>query len=189
MATALAHPATRTEQAIAVDADAETTFDAIGSSDLGSSAPIKALTLARALPDRVIRRLRHLPPQPPPQRTIGGLIDAGWWLVLANEAPHELALGLVMWDPRVAREGQTLSIFEAPADGAVRVVWTLRVEPLGDRGSRLVTETQTNPIGEDARRRFRRYWTLISPFAALTRRLVLRRIARAAEQQAAMVRT
>jgi len=184
LAEHLPHPATQTRQAIDVAADAKTTFDAIGSADLGSSPAVKALTLLRAFPDRVIRRLRRLPPQPPAQRTIRGLIDAGWWLVLEDEPPHTLALGLVMWDDRVEREGQSRVFFDRPAEGAVRVGWALRVEPVADDRSLLVTETRTNPVGEGARRRFRRYWTLISPFAALTRRLVIRRIARVAEQRA-----
>ena len=42
----------------------------------------------------------------------------------------------------------------------------------------------TSPIGEQASRRFHRYWSVISPFAGLTRRLVIARIARMAEKQA-----
>src|ERR1044072_3707892 len=105
LARYLPDPATQTCQEIEVGADAATTFEAIVSTDLASSPPVRALTTIRAIPDRLLRRLRHLPPQPPAQRTIAGLIDAGWWLVLENNAPHELVLGLVMWDPRVARGG------------------------------------------------------------------------------------
>ena len=47
----------------------------------------------------------------------------------------------------------------------------------------MITETRTEPTNERARRRFRLYWTLISAFAALTRRLVLNEVAAEAEQR------
>ena len=59
----------------------------------------------------------------------------------------------------------------------------LTVAPVGPSRSRLITETRTEPTNERARRRFRLYWTLISAFAALTRRLVLNEVAAEAEQR------
>jgi hypothetical protein len=149
------------------------------------SRAVKALTLARALPDRIVRRLRRLPAQPRPARTLPGLVDAGWWVCLRDDPPHTLALGLVMWDDRVHAEGQTRQLFDSPAPGSVRVGWELRVQRVSERRSLLITETMTDPVDAAARRRFQRYWTLISPFAAFTRHLVLRRIARTASEAAA----
>ena len=177
-------PTTQTFQSIVVAADAETTFRAVKETDLAASPPVRALTLLRALPDRVVRRFRKLPPQPEPQRTIEGLVDGGWWVRLRDEPPQALALGLVMWDDRVHQEGQTRRLFDDPAEGAVRVGWELRVQPISNTRSLLITETMTSPIGEQASRRFHRYWSVISPFAGLTRRLVIGRIARMAEKQA-----
>ena len=171
---------TRTAQVVPVEADAETTFRAVLETDLAGSPLVRALTLLRAVPDRMVRSVRRLPPQPPPARTLAELVDAGWWTVLRSDPPHALALGLVMWDDRVPREGQARSLFDAPAAGAVRVGWELRVEPVSDERSLLITETMTDPVDARAEHRFRRYWRLISPFAALTRRLVIKRIARAA---------
>jgi hypothetical protein len=48
----------------------------------------------------------------------------------------------------------------------------------------LKTETRTRPADERARRRFRLYWSLISTFAGLTRRLTLRAIRAEAETRA-----
>lgn len=53
------------------------------------------------------------------------------------------------------------------------------------RRSLLVTETRAQAVDDKARRRFRLYWRMISSFAALTRRLVLRAIAAEAERRAA----
>jgi len=180
------HPATRTCQVVPVDADAETVSQAIKDADLASSPRVRALTVLRALPDRVVRRVRGLPPQPAPRRTIEGLVEGGWWVRLCDQPPAALALGLVMWDDRVHQEGQTRRLFDHPADGSVRVGWELRVQPLSDHHSLLITETMTEPIGDRARRRFHRYWSMISPFAGLTRRLAINRIARLAERRAAI---
>ena len=163
-------PETQTFQAVVVEADAATTFRAVKETDLAASWPVRSLTLVRALPDRIVRRLRKLPDQPAPQQTLEGLIEAGWWVRLRDESPSALALGLVMWDDRVQREGQSRGLFDAPHAGAVRVGWELRVQPISAERSLLITETMTAPVGEDARRRFHRYWSLISPFAGLTRR-------------------
>jgi hypothetical protein len=183
------NPATRTLQSVVVEATAERTFRAIKYTDLAVSLPLRTLTLLRALPDRVLRRLRGHAPQPAAQRTIAGLAESGWWVTLRDEAPTTLALGLVMWDDRVQRRGrQTHELFDQPKEGAVRVGWELRVMPIATDRSLLVTETMTEPIGEEAERRFRRYWRLISPFAGLTRRLVINRIAGAAEERVAETR-
>jgi hypothetical protein len=181
-------PATRTYQAVTVDADAdaETVFQTIKDADLAASPPVRALTLLRAVPDRIVRRVRRLPPQPAARRTIEGLIEGGWWVQLVDRPPAALALGLVMWDDRVHREGQTRRLFDDPAEGAVRVGWELRVQPISDGRSLLITETMTEPIGEAARRRFHRYWSVISPFAGLTRRQVINRIGRVAERRPAV---
>jgi hypothetical protein len=174
---------------VVVEATAERTFRAIKYTDLTVSLPVRTLTLLRALPDRVLRRLRGQAPQPAAQRTIAGLVESGWWVTLRDEAPTTLALGLVMWDDRVQRQGrQTQELFDDPKEGTVRVGWELRVRPIATYRSLLVTETMTEPIGEEAERRFRRYWRLISPFAGLTRRLVINHIAGAAEDRVAETR-
>jgi hypothetical protein len=177
-------PATATRQTAVVNAAPDVAFDAILNADLAASPPIRALTTIRASPDRFLRRLKRLPPQPAPRRTIAGLIEGDWWLCLTDQPPADLVLGLVMWDPEAARDGLIRARFEDPATGSVRVGWSLAVEPLGGDRCRIVTETRTRPIGERAGRRFRRYWAVIGPFANLTRRLVLRRIAADAERRA-----
>ena len=174
-------PASATRQEVAVAADPATVFEAIREADLGDARLVRAAVALRTIPDRILRRLRSTPPAPPPQRTIGGLIESGWWLVIADDPPERLTLGVVIWDRRVAQGGQRREYFDRPANGAVRVGWELRVEPGPGSGSTLVTETRTEPIGPRGKRRFRAYWTVISPFAAATRRLVINHIGREAE--------
>jgi hypothetical protein len=64
---------------------------------------------------------------------------------------------------------------------SVKAAATFRAVPDGD-GSVLVTETQVAATDEQARRRFRVYWTAIRPFSALIRHRWLRQIARRAER-------
>jgi len=172
---------TATHQAREVAAGAATTWSAIREAQLDRAPVLRALVRLRALPGAISRRAHHLPPLPPKSSTIDELIANGWWIILSDAPPRELCLGVVLWDERTALEGQSRAYFDRPAPGAVRVGWSLRVEPLGSDRCLLVTETRADPVDEAARRRFRAYWTLISPFAAFTRRLTLRGIARAAE--------
>jgi hypothetical protein len=50
--------------------------------------------------------------------------------------------------------------FDAP--GLVKIAWTLEVEPMHGR-TRFRTETRVVATDAEARRRFRRYWLLVSP--------------------------
>ena len=125
-------PDSATCQLQIVEADAATTFDAIRTTNFAGSRVVIALSRLRELPSRVIRRLRRRPPHPRAVRaTVGDLIDAGYWVVLEDRAPRELALGLSMWDERVEGEGLSMERFHSPSPGAKRVGWAFTVEPLG----------------------------------------------------------
>ncbi len=135
------------------------------------------------LPARLLGAARRRPrPASLSRARLGDLVEAGYWTVLAEREPHELALGMAMWDRRVETEGPTVEQVREPSPGAVAVGWAFTVEPLSGGRSLLTTETRTRPADEKARRRFRIYWALISPFAAATRRMVLRRIVAEAER-------
>ena len=58
-------------------------------------------------------------------------------------------------------------------DGCAKGAWNLRVDPAEDGASVLSTETRMAYYGPDARRKFRRYWTLVGPFSGLIRRALL----------------
>jgi hypothetical protein len=175
---------TATVQTAIVAARPSTTYAAIRTADLSRARIVRLLTSLRMLPDRIMRRLRRHPtPRPHTAPTIGGLIEAGWWLVLDERPDEQLALGLVMWDREVEAPGQSRERFGTPGVGAVQVGWAFRVLPFGEGRSLLMTETRTHAVDERARQRFRLYWRVISPFAALTRRLVLNRIKAEAERR------
>jgi hypothetical protein len=67
--------------------------------------------------------------------------------------------------------------------GWVRVAAAFVVEPDG-AGARLRTETRIAATDEAARRRFGRYWRVIGPFSAITRRELLATVRRRAEGSA-----
>ncbi len=169
---------TTTRQAVIVEADVDQTFSAIRATDMSSSRVVGMLSAVRGLPVRIGSRLRGRPPEPAiSHATISDLVGSGYWIVLSDHPPYELVLGLVMWDDRVPENGLTHSLFNDPGPGSVRVGWSFTVQPLADHRSLLITETRTNATDAAASRRFRLYWRLISPFAALTRELVLDMIA------------
>ncbi|UJA19399.1 hypothetical protein HJD18_03715 [Thermoleophilia bacterium SCSIO 60948] len=183
----LPDPQIHTRQSIVIDADPALVWQAVLHADLASCGPVRYLSMLRALPDRLFRRLRGRPGLPDVSRAdVAGLIEAGYWIVLDEVEDRELALGLVMWDSRVDEVGGAArALFERPAPGAMRVGWSFAIEPFDGGGSLLVTETRTEPADEAARRRFATYWRLVGPFADLTRHFVLRTIAADAERRAA----
>jgi hypothetical protein len=175
---AIPFAASETQYAVIVDADVDETFNAIRGTDLSTSRTVKALVRLRSLPLRIRDRLLDRPRETVvEQATISDLIDAGVWIVLSEHPPHELTLGLVMWDERILADGLSHRAFADPGRGSVKVGWSFRVQPLQGHRTLLVTETRTAPTDRSAARRFRLYWRLMSPFASLTRRHVLRMIA------------
>lgn len=169
---------TRTQQSVIVEADVDEAFDSIRSADMSTSRSVRLLVGIRSLPLEVKNRLLGRPREPIIRHaTISDLIGSGYWIVLSDHPPHELVLGLVMWDADVQRDGLTHARFRNPGPGAVRVGWSFRILPLQDHRSLIVTETRTAPADPKAARRFHLYWSLVSPFASLTRRRVLGMIA------------
>ena len=73
---------------------------------------------------------------------------------------------------------------EFSTPGFVKIVWTLSVEPLGERRSIFRTETRAVATDSMARARFRRYWAFVSPGIAMIRRLSLHPLKRSAEARA-----
>lgn len=66
--------------------------------------------------------------------------------------------------------------------GFAKIVWTIRAEPIGAATSRFCTETRVATNAE-SRKRFRRYWTLVSPGVRLIRRESVRLVRGNAEQR------
>ncbi|GAA2864724.1 hypothetical protein GCM10010472_22550 [Pseudonocardia halophobica] len=155
----------RMVQNVVVDAPTDVTFRAIDRLDLGRDRLVAAVSAARLLPDRIRRRRRGEQP------TASGDYDrfTAMWTPLAEEQGVEKVLGLVgaFWERdagliRVTAED--FASFDRPGFG--KVVMSYIVLPYG-HGSILALETRVTLTDAAARRRFRRYWTLIGPGAHL----------------------
>ena len=178
-------PYSATSQSEIVGADAETTYAALRTTDFERSRGVRFMSTLRGIPDRVLRMLRGQPARPKAEGwTIADLVRAGYWVVLEDEAPRRLTLGLSLWDPRLEDRPLAQDMVADPAGGAIAVGWGFEIDELEPHATvRLTTSTRTRPADGRALRRFRLYWFLIAPFASMTRRMVLRVIAREAERR------
>ena len=66
----------------------------------------------------------------------------------------------------------------------VKIVWTLRADPIGADASIFRTETRATATDATARSKFRRYWSFLSPGIILIRRASLKPLRAAAERRA-----
>ena len=161
-----------------VNAPADITWAAARSLDLRQSPIIRAIFRGREL----LMRARPAPGQP---GTFLEQIQALGWRLLAEEPGRALAFGAVTrpWEANVVFRGlspEEFAGFHEP--DYARIAWTLRVEPAGER-SVFSTETRVNTTDDGARRKFRRYWSLMSPGILLIRRESLRLVRREAERR------
>jgi hypothetical protein len=155
---------------IRIAAPPRVTFGAACNQDLLDLPLVRAIFDARALimgsrPDSADR----------PRGLLPVTLSLGW-RVLAEVADQEVVVGAVTrpWEADVVFRGVSGDAFAAFAEPAyVKIVWTLRADPLPDGASRFVTETRAIATDDEARRRFRRYWALASPGISMIRRLGL----------------
>jgi hypothetical protein len=172
----------RERHQVLVNAPAGLTLDAALDLDLFHLPPIRAIFRARewllgSLPDDRVR----------PRGLAAEALSLGWGQ-LANLPGREVIFGAVTrpWEANVtfrAVSADRFAAFDEP--NLVKIAWTLRVRPLGDRRSLLVTETRALATDAESRRRFRRYWSLLSPGIILIRWLALGPLKRSAERRAA----
>jgi hypothetical protein len=120
-------------------------------------------------------------------RGLVATVQALGWGILAEGPDRELVAGAVTqpWEANVtfhALPPEQFAAFSQP--GFVKIVWTLRADPLGEESSIFRTETRAIATDATARARFRRYWAFVSPGIALIRRLSLQPLKRDAERRA-----
>jgi hypothetical protein len=155
-------------------------------------AAAKALELTASPVIRAIFRTRELAlggtpdTRPHPAMLYEQMLSIGW-VVLSEEAGHEIVFGAVT-QPWVAAP-----IFRpVPPDqfrdfcepGYVKIIWTLRAEPVDEKRSIFHTETRVSTTDAYARDRFRKYWSYVAPGVKVIRVAMLRPLRRAAEQRA-----
>jgi hypothetical protein len=157
--------------ATVVAADVATTWNALMEVDLidvGRRRPlVAALGALRVLPD-VVAHLLHgeLPHRPSHLRlreTTHIAPDRGGWMLLGERPQDEIALGLVgkFWQPVIAYATvSTTDEFRAFTEpGFAKTVYSLSVRPLAGGHTLVSGVMRTATTDEQARRRFRQYWT------------------------------
>jgi hypothetical protein len=97
--------------------------------------------------------------------------------VLAEVPGREIVIGAVTkpWTANPmfrALPPDAFATFDEP--DYVKIVWTLRADPLGPDASLARTETRVMTKNPAARMKFRQYWSIFSPGIILIRRVALR---------------
>jgi hypothetical protein len=148
---------------ISTTASAERAYAALRTADLTRSPVVRALL--------TLRGMRRSTQQFPPR---------GFFIV-ADEPPNEVVIGLqgAFWSPFCKLHDLDATTFAQPVPhGVARGAWNFTFEQ-----GRIVTETRVL-CADDARAKFRAYWTFIRPFSGLTRRFMLRALRDEAERGA-----
>lgn len=161
-----------------------------------SAPPDVTLAAAKELPfdgSRIIRaifwaRERILRAEPDTTNRPRGLVDAmtsfGWG-VLAEDPGREIVLGAATkpWQANPVFRALAPEAFAAFAEpDYVKIVFTLRVDPMPDGGTMFRTETRAVATDPGARAKFRVYWSLLSPGIILIRRAMLPAVRAAADR-------
>jgi hypothetical protein len=165
---------------VRVAAPAATALSVSVDIDLHQSLIARALFRARevllgANPDAVER----------PRGLLAQMTSLGW-RVLAEEPGRELVVGSVTqpWLANVVFRGVSPADFRAFSEpGYVKIVWTLRADPLNDGESIFRTETRVATTDPRARAKFRWYWARFSPGILLIRRVLLGLLKTTAERR------
>jgi hypothetical protein len=169
---------------IAVAASADATFAALMDMDLERSLLVRAIFKGREL----------LMAAEADTGTSGhSLVEMTrelGWVVLADIPGHEIVMGAVTrpWEPNVVFRGippDAFAAFDEP--DYVKIVWTLRVDPVSPYSSIARSETRAVATDASARRKFRWYWARFSAGIVLIRELSMRLVKKDAERRARTV--
>lgn len=156
-----------------VEAPANVTMAAAATLDLQASPVNSSVIALRTLPARLrgdeVRA-----------EASSGLLEetkALGWGLLAEDPDREIVMGAVCqpWAGEVVFRALPPDDFVAFREpGYAKIVWTLEVEPDGDAACTFRTRTRVSTTDDEARRQFRRYWSIFSPGILLIRLEVLR---------------
>jgi hypothetical protein len=106
------------------------------------------------------------------------------WVVLAEVPDREIVVGAVTqpWEANVTFHSIPPTEFAGfSTPDYVKIVWTLRADPVDATSAVFRTETRVCTTNSLARAKFRRYWSWISPGIVLIRLLMLRALKQRAE--------
>jgi hypothetical protein len=165
-----------------VAAPADVTFAAACEADVMRSPLIRAIFRTRELV------LGNQPDTAERPRGILAFTKSIGWGVLADAPGREIVMGAVTrpWNPDVVFRPltpETFAAFNEP--DYVKIVWTLRADPIGRSESIFRHETRVVTTDGTARAKFRRYWAIFSPGIKLVRWLLLPQVRTEAERRAA----
>jgi hypothetical protein len=112
------------------------------------------------------------------------------WRVLAELPGREFVVGAVTkpWEANPVFRGlaaDEFTTFQEP--GYVKIAWTLRADAVGNSTSVFQTETRAVATDAEARKKFRRYWSLLSPGIIAIRRVMLPAVKMEAERRCAAI--
>ena len=144
-------------------------------------AAARHLDMRESTTIRMLYRLRGMPAK---GLTLDGMIDTGF-VLLADDAAREIVLGLVgrFWTPSGYLEKVDAAGFAAfHQPGLAKAAFNIAFRPLPNARCQVTTQTRVYCPDNTSRRRFRRYWMLISPFSGWIRKEWLRLIKAEAEQ-------
>jgi hypothetical protein len=151
------------EHTIEVHAPPAVVYEKVRTFDMGRSWGIRQLFRLRGLPRDAL--------------TMNGLQGIRFAL-LADIPPRELVLGLIgrFWTPSGRLKRTNLDDFIRFGEpGYAKAVWSFELREVGEKVI-LSTHTRVLCLDETSRRRFKRYWRVISPFSGWIRRRVLQLI-------------
>jgi hypothetical protein len=166
---------------VRVAAPADVTYAAASDVDLQQSWIVRAIFKAREL-----FMGSRAPHRPMPSSLLAQVRAVGWG-VLAEVPCREIVMGAVTqpWKADVVFRALPPDRFAAFNDsGYVKIVFTLRSDPAGDGESIFRTETRAMTTDADARAKFRRYWSMVSPGVILIRWMSLGPVKAEAERRA-----
>lgn len=152
-----------------IAAPADVTFAAAREMNFFQPALVRAIFKAREL---VFGSAAGLPP---PMGLLEQVQKFGWG-VLADVPGREVVVGAITqpWNADVVFTALPASEFAAFHEpGYAKIVWTLRADPVDASTSIFRTETRVTTTDPESRRKFRRYWSFVSPGIWLIRRLSL----------------
>jgi hypothetical protein len=155
-------------------------------------AAAKEMDLQRSPVVRVIIRARERilgatsDDRPEPRGLLAETLSLGWG-VLADVPGREIVVGAVTkpWEANVTFRSLPPDEFLAFTEpGYVKIAWTLRVDPITASESVFRTETRVIATDAEARAKFRRYWSFLSPGIIVIRWALLGPLKAEAERRA-----
>jgi hypothetical protein len=164
---------------IPVAAPAATALETAKDVELEGPRLVRTIFAARA------RLLRSAPDEAARPRGLLEKTKSLGWGVLAERRGREIVVGAATkpWEANPVFRALPPDEFAAFAEpGYVKIAWTLSAVDAPGGGSVFRTETRAVATDTGSRRKFRRYWALLSPGIRLIRSALLRQLGPAAER-------